>query len=336
MTAETAAARQLLTQARTRTAPALREAIDELPGHLRHLAGYHLGWWDEHGRARDGDGGKALRPALALACARAVGSTATATAVPAAVAVELVHNFSLVHDDVMDGDATRRHRPTVWKVFGVGQAILLGDALLSLAYSVLGRLPRLYPDAVRMLTAATTDLIEGQSDDLAFCDRLEVTPAECLAMARKKTGALMACSAGLGALGGGGAPAQVTQLCEFGADLGLAFQCADDLLGIWGDPATTGKPAYSDLVSRKKSLPVTAAFASRTAAGDWLLAAYHRDDLNLHDAAAAVELAGGRAWCQRQADELIERARASLTTGVPLAHTRELSALAALFGRRDR
>jgi geranylgeranyl diphosphate synthase type I len=333
MTTQTAPA--LLAEAKTRTAPALREAVDELPGRLRHLAGYHMGWWDAHGRAEDADGGKALRPALVLACARAVGSTGAA--VPAAAAVELVHNFSLVHDDVMDGDATRRHRPTVWKVFGVGQAILVGDALLALAFQTLNRLPRQYSEqAERMLAASVTELIEGQSDDLSFEDRSEISPAECMAMARKKTGALLACSAGLGALAGGGAAAQVTQLSAFGADLGLAFQCADDLLGIWGDPAVTGKPAYSDLISRKKSLPVAAAFASGTAAGDWLLRAYQRDDLDPQEAATAVELSGGRAWCQAKADTLVDRARTGLRDGVPLARTEELAALAGLMARRER
>jgi geranylgeranyl diphosphate synthase type I len=333
MTTQTAPA--LLAEAKTRTAPALREAVDELPGRLRHLAGYHMGWWDEHGRAEDADGGKALRPALVLACERAVGSAGAA--VPAAAAVELVHNFSLVHDDVMDGDATRRHRPTVWKVFGIGQAILVGDALLALAFQVLHALPRQYSDqAQRMLAASVTELIEGQSDDLSFEERTEVSPTECIAMARKKTGALLACSAGLGALAGGGAAAQVTQLSAFGGDLGLAFQCADDLLGIWGDPAVTGKPAYSDLIGRKKSLPVAAAFASGTAAGDWLLRAYQRDELDPQEAATAVELAGGRAWCQAKADTLIDRARAGLRDGVPLARTEELAALAGLMARRDR
>lgn len=334
MTTQTEA-RQLLAEAGTVTEPALREAVDELPGRLRQMAGYHLGWWDEYGRAEEANRGKALRPALVLACERAVGSTAAA--VPAAVAVELVHNFSLVHDDVMDGDAKRRHRATAWKVYGVGQAILLGDAFLALAYQVLNRLPRPYTEAATtMMTSAVADLLEGQSDDLAFEDRTEVTPAECMAMARKKTGALLACSAGLGALAGGGASAQITQLFTFGAELGLAFQCADDLLGIWGDPASTGKPAYSDLVSRKKSLPVAAAFASGTAAGDWLLRAYQRDELDPQEAATAVELSGGRAWCQAQADTLIDKARGSLRSGVPLARTEELAALAGLVARRDR
>src|SRR5690349_13536830 len=116
--------------------PALREAAERLPETMRRIAGYHFGWSDADGEPTHGDGGKALRPALVLLCAEAAGGAA-ASAVPAAVAVELVHNFSLLHDDVMDGDTTRRHRATAWTVFGTGPAILAGDALLSVAFEVL-------------------------------------------------------------------------------------------------------------------------------------------------------------------------------------------------------
>jgi geranylgeranyl diphosphate synthase type I len=141
VTVEGRSAREVLAGSRIIVEPALRAAIDTLPCAMRRVAGYHFGWWDEHGQresACDGHakGGKAIRPALVLLSAQAVGAE-LGVAVSGAVAVELVHNFSLLHDDVMDGDLTRRHRRTAWNVFGVNAAILAGDALLTLAVDVL-------------------------------------------------------------------------------------------------------------------------------------------------------------------------------------------------------
>src|SRR5579884_3825829 len=132
----TAVLPEQVTAARDVIEPALRRAVDELAPVMRTIARYHFGWADEHGKDTQGGGGKALRPALTLLSAEAAGGCAT-SALPAAVAVELVHNFSLLHDDVMDGDLERRHRPTAWTVYGSGPAVLAGDALLSLAFDVL-------------------------------------------------------------------------------------------------------------------------------------------------------------------------------------------------------
>ncbi|HCT81268.1 MAG TPA: dimethylallyltranstransferase [Micromonosporaceae bacterium] len=329
-----------LSWSRTLTGPAMREAIDSLPGALRHISGYHFGWWDKHGNAESGYAGKALRPALVLLAAESVGGSA-ATALPAAIAVELVHNFSLMHDDVMDGDVTRRHRPTVWSVFGVGSAILTGDALLALAFEILAASGHAQAgEGTRMLSAAVADLLDGQGEDLVFEGRHDVTVAECLGMARKKTAALLQCSVGLGALFGDGTAAQVAHLRTFGAKLGLAFQIADDFLGIWGDPQITGKPVYSDLRSHKKSLPVVAALNSGSSAGARLADAY-RDPAPLsdHDLGAMAELieaAGGRSWCAELADELIDQAIESLHLAETQARTIELASLARLSARRDR
>src|SRR5436309_10166874 len=147
--------------------PALREAAERLPETMRRIAGYHFGWSDAAGEPTHGDGGKALRPALVLLCAEAAGGAA-ASAVPAAVAVELVHNFSLLHDDVMDGDTTRRHRPTVWRLWGSSNALLVGDALLALAAEVLLESPSPGAGAAtRELMRATRRLVRGQVADLA-------------------------------------------------------------------------------------------------------------------------------------------------------------------------
>jgi geranylgeranyl diphosphate synthase type I len=340
VTAVARSAREVLAWSRGLVEPALRTAVDTLPLSMAHIAGYHLGWWDERGHPVRGCGGKAIRPALALLCAQAVGRTAT-KAVPAAVAVELVHNHSLLHDDVMDGDLTRRHRRTAWTVFGANPAILAGDALLVLAPDVLaGSGHPAATDAIRMLTAAVQDLFEGQDADLSLEQRVEVELAECVRMAEGKTGALIGCACALGALFGGGRPEQVTYLHSFGKYLGLAFQHVDDLLGIWGDPAVTGKPVHSDLRSRKKSFPVVAALTSQTPAGHELATLYHRDGpLSETDAAHAAELidiAGGRDWSQTQADNLLAQAMRELH-GASLAPraAAELGALARLATHRD-
>ena len=333
-------AREVLAWSRDLVQPALRAAVDTLPESMRRIAGYHFGWFDERGAPADAPAGKAVRPALVLLSAQAVGGDPT-VAVPAAVAVELVHNFSLLHDDVMDGDTTRRHRPTAWSVFGTSPAILAGDALLTLAVDVLAASPHpAAPEAIRVLSAAVLDLLDGQSADLAFEQRSDVDLAECLRMARGKTGALLGCSCALGGLLAGAQPAQVAALREVGAQVGLAFQLVDDLLGIWGDPAVTGKPVHSDLVNRKKSLPVVAALTSGTPAGRELAALYHRSrpltGPELAHAARLVERAGGRGWCQRRADDLLSRATRQLRSALPPGGAPELETLARLLAHRDR
>jgi geranylgeranyl diphosphate synthase type I len=330
MTARSAA--EVLTWSRDLVEPAMRAAIDTLDDPARHIAGYHMGWWDTQGRPTRA-GGKALRPALALLSAEAVGGTAS-QAIPAAAAVELVHNFSLVHDDIMDGDTTRRHRPTAWHVFGTGPAVLTGDLLLMLAVDVL----TMAGGPARVLTRAILELLDGQNTDLAFERRTDVSPAECEAMAVAKTAALLRCSCTLGALLGGATAEQAARLGEFGELIGLAFQHADDLLGIWGDPATTGKPAHSDLVNRKKSLPVVAALASGGPAGHELATRYLTDtDLDPAQTAALVEAAGGRRRSQDQIARLLDRALTALRRAVPAGRaTAELTALGHLAAHRSR
>ncbi|MGH3693032.1 MAG: family 2 encapsulin nanocompartment cargo protein polyprenyl transferase [Pseudonocardiaceae bacterium] len=334
-------AHEVLEWSRSLVEPAVRTAVHTLPSSMLRIAGYHFGWWNEHGYPEQVNGGKAIRPTLVLLSAQAVGGTAAA-ALPAATAVELVHNFSLVHDDVMDGDLTRRHRRTAWSVFGVNKAILLGDALLALALEVLaGSGHPAAMEGTRMLSAAVQDLVEGQCADLAFEQRVQVEPSECVRMAELKTATLMACACAVGACFGGGDPERVGQLRRFGAHLGLAFQHVDDLLGIWGDPATTGKPVHSDLRSRKKSLPVVAALASDTSAGRELSELFHRETplstTELTHAAQLIEIAGGRAWSQSQVDDLLAQALSQLpaaSSGTARA-IGELGALARLATDRD-
>ncbi len=325
--------------ARDLVGPALAASIDRLTPEVRAVSAYHLGLTDSGGRP-SGSGGKALRPALALLSARAAGAPPQ-RGVPAAVAVELVHNFSLLHDDIMDGDVERRHRPTAWKVYGVGPAILAGDALLALAQDIL--LEESGPQgawAARCLSAAVLRLIAGQGADLAFEQRDDVTLSECMTMAGDKTAALMACACSIGAVYLGAPPALAMGLAGFGAHAGLAFQLTDDLLGIWGAPEITGKPVRADLRARKKSLPVVAALTSGTGQGRQLGDLLARPDpLTEEDlvlAAKLVEEADGKRWTEAEADtQLAEAERCLAETDMPDGVRAEFSAIAQFITTRQ-
>ncbi len=260
-------------------------------------------------------------------------------ALPGAVAVELVHNFSLLHDDVMDGDVERRHRPTVWRLFGMPTAILAGDALLTLAMQVLEETGE--AAASRWLTAAVRRLIEGQSADMAFERRTEVGVGECLDMAEGKTASLMRCATALGAVLGGAPGTAVDELAEFGRELGMAFQLVDDLLGIEGSPEVTGKPVLADLRVRKKSVPVVVAMASSTGDGAALAELYRRADppgeAELRRMADLVERTGAIEWTRRRARRYIDQARARLDRlGPPPEIHAALSDLTQFVVERDR
>ncbi len=303
--------RDVLNATRELIEPAHRAAIDRLSPELRHVAGYHIGWWDEEGRELIGGQGRFVRPALALGCARAAGGHAS-DAVPMAVATELVNDFSLLHDDVIDGDDIRRERPAAWAVFGLSEALLTGDALLAVAMALVG------PAGVRTLADALLDLCHGQASDLAFVDRPEVTLAECMTMAENKTGALLGAACELGALAGG--TGDVQRFREFGTRLGLAFRLTDDLRRL-----------VADLACRRKSLPVVAALESRTPAAARLAEALH-DQADPEVQAELVEETGAREWALREADRQVELAFAALGQGA----TPELRLLADLSVGRTR
>jgi geranylgeranyl diphosphate synthase type I len=336
---------EVLAACRDLVDPALRDAVDTLPASVRDIAAYHFGWLDEHGAPTEpGTGaGKALRPALVLLAARAVGSRPdpAADAVAGAAAVELVHNFSLIHDDVIDGDVTRRHRRTAWHVFGVNAAILAGDSLLTLALDVLAANggPQALA-ALRTLSGAVQALVDGQCADIEFERRDFVGMAECLAMAESKTGSLMGAACAIGALFGGARPAQVVQLRAFGERLGLAFQFTDDLLGIWGRADRTGKPVYADLRRRKKSLLVVDALGSGTPAGAALAELYRADgelsDADVARAAELIEESGARQRCQEQVRQLLAQSLRRLNSAGPADRpAADLAELAHLVTTRD-
>lgn len=294
---------------------ALESAVARLSPEMRLPVTYHLGWTDAQGRRLDGSGGKGVRAALAILSAQAVGAPAQA-GVPAAVAVELVHNFSLLHDDIIDQDHERRHRATVWSLWGIGKAIIAGDALLSLAHEVLVEAPSMQAfAAARRLAAATSAMIAGQAQDMAAEGARFSSLEACEKMEAAKTGALLGAASSLGAVLAGGGSGLEDALDTYGVELGLSFQAIDDVLGIWGDPKVTGKPAWSDLRQAKATLPVAAALAEDTAESAelaHLLAADVRTEEDLARAAKLVEAAGGRAYAERSARDHLQAAKEAL------------------------
>jgi geranylgeranyl diphosphate synthase, type I len=295
--------------------PVLRDAVARLDPLTARVAAYHLGWADSAGRPVTA-GGKVLRPALAVLSARAARGDLTRSA-PAAAAVELVHAFSLLHDDIMDGDRRRRHRLAAWAAFGRPAAILTGDALLALAMELLLEEGNGHVRAARCLTTATRQLIAGQALDLEFEERTDVSLEECRRMSMAKTGALLACACSIGAMAVDGPPPLISALAAFGAEAGLAFQLTDDLLGIWGSPETTGKPVRSDLRTRKKTLPVVAALTTGNSAGERLARLLARaeplTEADIDEAARLVDEAGGRAWAEKEARRRMDAAEHHLT-----------------------
>ena len=334
-----AAAPAALARIRTLVHPALRAAVDRLEDDtMRLIASYQLGWCDKDGTPVAGGGGKAIRPALAVLSATAAGGAPEA-GVPGAVAVELIHNFSLLHDDVMDSDTERRHRPTGWVAFGMAPAILAGTAMQTLAFEVVA--DDCPPDVLRCLLRATQRLVSGQHDDLLFERGGDISFEDVLHMAAGKTASLLGCAASIGARTVGAPDDLVTALDRYGTHLGLSFQLVDDLLGIVGDPAVTGKSASSDLRAGKRSAPIVAALTSGTEAGarlDELLAeGAPESDEDVSLAAKLVAEAGGLARTARAAEEHLATALAALDSA-PLARhpAAELADLARYVVARDR
>ncbi|MCS6826424.1 MAG: polyprenyl synthetase family protein [Caldilinea sp.] len=255
---------------------------------------YHMGWVDADFRPVTLSAGKRLRPLLCLMACQEVGGD-PAQALPAAAALEILHNFSLVHDDIEDGDAQRRHRPTVWAIWGVPQAINAGDAMFALAFAALQRLSlhrvpsQTVLSALQLFTETCVALTEGQHLDISFERRDCVSVEEYMRMIQGKTAALIGASVAIGGLVGGAQPSVDASLRRFGQLIGLAFQIQDDILGVWGDPMVTGKAAGADILRRKKSLPLLHAL-NHPVHGDAFRALLARPELTADDLSEAMDL----------------------------------------------
>jgi geranylgeranyl diphosphate synthase, type I len=282
------------------------------------MLAYHMGWEGEGAgpEAR----GKRIRPLLVLLSAAAAGGE-WPRALPAAAAVELVHNFSLVHDDIQDQSPLRRGRATVWTKWGVAQAINIGDTLFTLAQIALLRLGETISVDVAQRGAAILQetclaLTQGQYMDISYESRGDLTLEAYWPMVSGKTAALLSACTQLGALAAQAGEPVIQAYGRFGRFLGLAFQALDDLLGIWGDAALTGKSTESDLLTGKKSLPVLyglslgGPFAAR-----WGQGAITAEDVPR--LAAQLEMEGGRRYTSERANELTDLALESLAEAFP-------------------
>ena len=310
----------MFTRYKSRIEDELGLAVPETGGaDVRLLMGYHLGWLDQHGVAdlSGSSQGKALRPTLCLFACEALAASSE-RAVPAAAALELIHNFSLLHDDIQDQDLERRHQPTAWSLWGIPRALVAGDAMHCTGdLATLRAVEQGASDVVvlrvsEILTNSYLAMIEGQCLDLEFEGRTDITTDEYLHMIACKTGALIRCGLETGAMLAEGDEASVRAFATFGEGLGRAFQIRDDYLGIWGDEATLGKATGNDIRRRKKSFPVV--FALERAAGaalDDMQRIYGRSELEEDDVErvlAILDEVGAREQSQSITEEAANRA----------------------------
>jgi geranylgeranyl diphosphate synthase type I len=324
----------------------LRAEVPQGETGLYRTLRYHMGWEDESGNAISGSEGKRLRPALVLLVCETVGGR-WEPALPAAVAVELVHNFSLIHDDIQDRDRERHNRPTVWSLWGEAQALNGGDAMYSLACRALGGLERHNVPYERVLqtssslTRSSLAMLEGQYLDLEFETRLDVSTDEYMGMISRKTGALMSCAMEMGAIAGSGNREITTAFAEAGWHLGNLFQIRDDVLGIWGEAATTGKSTGSDILRKKKTFPVVHAFEKgQGAAAATLRRVYQKDSLTQQDVEEvleALEVSGARGEAEALVSKLGQQAiDALIGTEVGPEHMEEFEKVVSFLLRRER
>ena len=309
-------------------------ALGEEAPLLSRMARYHLGWCDTSGVATTPDErraaqGKRLRPALAFLCCAAAGG-ALERAAPLAAAIELLHNFTLIHDDIQDRSPNRRHRATVWRVWGDAQAINAGDALFAGSHLALYRLAgegTAHATVVRLAEAfdrVTVAIVRGQVLDLGFEGRADVAPDQYLTMIRGKTAAIVRFAAWAGTLLAGADEETAARLGEFGEALGVGFQIRDDMLGIWGASTATGKDPADDIRRRKQTLPI---LQLRQAASD-----DERATLDRLYASDEVDVAG-----IREVRTLLDRhgVERQVAAHVAAAHDRAAAALGAALADRD-
>jgi geranylgeranyl diphosphate synthase type I len=328
------------------TRPALREVLakviaqagDHGTPELQEMITYQMGWTGENAGPKAE--GKQLRGLFCLLVCQAAGGD-WQDALPAAAAIELIHNFSLIHDDIEDNDQLRRGRPTVWKMWGEAQAINTGDAMFALANASLLNLAEKVPlsavlEAGKRFHTTCLRLTQGQHLDIAFEDLDLIELETYWQMVGGKTAALLAFSMEAGALCAGADQDIVTHYHDFGRNLGIAFQIKDDILGIWGEEERTGKSTTGDLVSRKKTLPVLYGLNQKKGFYEaWISGEINQEKALLM--ADTLEAEGGLAYAEREADRLTELALKSLEKAQPQGEAGKILAdtTSALLNRRQ-
>lgn len=294
---------------------------------LKEMLATHMGWRDDSGH------GKRLRPLIALICTEALGGKIK-TAIPAALAVEFLHNFTLIHDDIEDRSPSRHGRQTLWMRWGEAQAINAGDALFSIAQLAMLDLAEVTNPQVALRTAQIFNqtclcLTRGQYLDIAFEEEENISLETYLEMIRGKTAALIAFSATVGGLVTESNPSVIDLLEKYGISLGLAFQIQDDFLGVWGDPEITGKSIASDLLAKKNTLPVLFGLQNCKAFKDlWVEGEIKPDDVA--SLSSLLESCGAKEYVREEAKKYTANAFESLETLFP-ANKTENTPAEALF-----
>jgi len=323
----------------------LKGAVGAEPLALYDMLRYHMGWQDQHGRPSQQRAGKFIRPGLCLLSCEAVGGDVRQV-LPATAALELVHNFSLIHDDIEDNDSMRHNRLTIWKLWGQAQGINAGDAMFALAYlALLGLKERGIADSkiiycAKMLSKTCLELCEGQYLDISYENRLDISIENYIGMIARKTAALLATSSSMGAFLGTEDEKLVACFCEFGRELGLAFQIHDDILGIWGVEERTGKSKSSDIAKRKKTLPVLYGLREGSrAVKEELARLYSQESIEGEDitkVAKTLDEIGARGYAQALAEQHYHQSLAELErTGLPVSQLTQLKQLVCSLMERN-
>ena len=279
-------------------------------------------------------GGKRLRPSMLLLAAEAAGGEALALA-PAAVSIELVHNFTLIHDDIMDNADVRRGRPAVHKIWGQSGAILAGDTLYSKAFQVLGMTaasPERILGAMNMLSRTCTAICEGQWLDMEFESKDRVTENEYMEMIEKKTGVLYGASAGMGALLAGAPLEVVRALDEFGRLTGMGFQLQDDVIDLLTPEEVSGKKQGGDLIEGKKTLIMIHAFAN-----DIVVPVFSKKDASAEEIFRSISIlegSGSIEYARSRAEEMVVQGKRALDVLPPSPAKETLLELADYMIRR--
>ena len=311
--------------------PVVRQQISSLEPTLARICSYHLGFTDEHGDPSGAASGKLTRAGLMTAAAQGVGLRPEDVRIPAA-ALELLHNSTLVHDDIIDADELRRGRPAAWKVFGAGPAILAGDALQALALQMVvddpgpcrAEISSAFAEALRLV-------LSGQSRELTVRLGSGTGIAEYDRILKEKTSALLQCALVTPALRAGSPEHVLTALRGAGRHLGLAFQIFNDVEDVWGDPAVTGKPVRGDIGRRNPSFPVLAGLSAGGPPSERLRELWHSDGTSaahLQEMADLIEESGGRHRAEQRSRNHLESALEDLgRAGLSPAATAELTAL---------
>ncbi len=300
----------------------LRSIVGHKPLALYDMLQYHLGWQDMTGHSIKSYHGKLIRPILCLLCYQATGGELLEEVLPAAASLELIHNFSLIHDDIQDNSHSRRQRPTVWTIWGQPQAINAGDAMFTMSYLALLRLhdnninDTKVIRSLRLLSEVCLNLCEGQYLDMVYESNCNISIENYLSMIMKKTAGLIATSTALGACLGTENEELVDRFYEFGRDLGMAYQIADDILGIWGIEEKIGKPVKSDILQKKKTLPVVYSLNNSTGKDRQELEQFYSqkitEDQDVRKIAEIINRVGAKTYSQKLEQQYYKKALTKL------------------------